>query len=339
MEIPSQSNERIGYPTQKPEKLLERILLAASKAGDVVGDFFVGGGTTPVVAQRLGRKWITCDISRVAFALTEDRVVSLISGVQGSEHPKETQQTLGPVPDVSLEYWGFYEVPALTRLSNEDFRRFVIQAYDGRIATGGGMIHGYKEGLPLHVGVASQTAPITKREVLEFAEEIVTKRGKHEGTILAWAFAPSAQEAAQRLNSQEAVQVDFVRLQLIPIESDQFKEHVTSRHREYKNLLSFILPPVVRLRYKRLGPLLYDFDISESTTLNASSKIINVQWDFDYKDVFTSTAGYSFMRGKNNEPLLKTTYKFGSGGFRRVACRVQDDLGGEKMELEDMDVR
>jgi hypothetical protein len=175
--------------------------------------------------------------------------------------------------------------------------------------------------------------------VLDFAEEIVTKRGKREGFIIAWALSPSAQEAAQRLNSQDTVQVDFVKLQLLPIESDQFKEHVTSKHREYKNLLSFILPPVVRLRYRRVGPLLYDFDISESTPLNANSKIINVQWDFDHKGMFTSTSGYAFMRGKSHEPLLKATYKFPVGGFRRIACRVQDDLGGEKMQSEDIDVR
>lgn len=54
-------NERTGYPTQKPEGLLERIILASSNPGEIVADFFCGSGTTAVVAQRLGRKFIVCD--------------------------------------------------------------------------------------------------------------------------------------------------------------------------------------------------------------------------------------------------------------------------------------
>jgi DNA modification methylase len=64
------SNERLGYPTQKPESLLERIILASSNRGDIVLDPFLGGGTTCVVAQRLGRKYIGIDISPRACAMT-----------------------------------------------------------------------------------------------------------------------------------------------------------------------------------------------------------------------------------------------------------------------------
>ena len=69
--------ERIGYPTQKPEKLLERIIKASSNEGDLVADFFCGGGTTAAVAQKLGRRWIACDQSRVAVAITQGRLESL----------------------------------------------------------------------------------------------------------------------------------------------------------------------------------------------------------------------------------------------------------------------
>ena len=67
----SQALERVGYPTQKPEKLLERIITASSKEGDVVADFFCGGGTTAAAAQKLNRRWIACDQSRVAVAITQ----------------------------------------------------------------------------------------------------------------------------------------------------------------------------------------------------------------------------------------------------------------------------
>ena len=76
-DIPSINNmakERTGYPTQKPEKLLERIIKASSSEGDVVADFFCGSGTTLVVAQRLNRRWIGIDISPAAIKLAEERL-------------------------------------------------------------------------------------------------------------------------------------------------------------------------------------------------------------------------------------------------------------------------
>ncbi|OGO20119.1 MAG: hypothetical protein A2Z14_03870 [Chloroflexi bacterium RBG_16_48_8] len=60
-------SERTGYPTQKPEALLERIILASSNPGDLIGDFFCGSGTTLAVAERLGRRWIGCDATALAI--------------------------------------------------------------------------------------------------------------------------------------------------------------------------------------------------------------------------------------------------------------------------------
>lgn len=68
------SRERTGYPTQKPEALLERIIAASSNEGDIVADFFCGSGTTPAVAKRLHRRWIACDINPDAVHITERRV-------------------------------------------------------------------------------------------------------------------------------------------------------------------------------------------------------------------------------------------------------------------------
>ena len=68
------SKERTGYPTQKPEALLERIIRASSNEGDLVADFFCGSGTTLVVAKRLRRQWLGCDINSDAVKLTEQRL-------------------------------------------------------------------------------------------------------------------------------------------------------------------------------------------------------------------------------------------------------------------------
>jgi len=69
-------SERTGYPTQKPEGLLERIILASSKPGDVVADFFCGSGTTAVVASRLGRRFIASDAAWRAVHTTRTRLVN-----------------------------------------------------------------------------------------------------------------------------------------------------------------------------------------------------------------------------------------------------------------------
>lgn len=72
--IPPQAQERLGYPTQKPEALLERILKASSNEGDVVLDPFCGCGTTVQVAQRLNRRWIGIDITHLAIGLIKKRL-------------------------------------------------------------------------------------------------------------------------------------------------------------------------------------------------------------------------------------------------------------------------
>jgi len=70
----TRSKEYVGYPTQKPEKLLERIILASSNEGDLIADFFCGTGTTLVVAQKLKRKWIGVDNNPKAIQLCKTRL-------------------------------------------------------------------------------------------------------------------------------------------------------------------------------------------------------------------------------------------------------------------------
>lgn len=332
------SGERIGYPTQKPEALLKRIIESSSNPGDVIADFFIGGGTTVTVAQKLGRRWIACDISKIAVSVTRDRI---LRDITGKSKTKDIQQSLGKVHNIVVKNWGVYEVPKMVTMKDDDFRNFIIAAYNGDLSNFGGFIHGYKNKIPLYVGNPSQDKPITEKEVVEFAKHIVKSRDHHQGTMIGWGFTPGAKNAAQQLMAEHAVSIDFVKLQLVPIESKEFKEHIISKKpHEYENLLKFILPPQVRIVTKRVGDNEYEFDVSESVSLNPSSKIINVQWDFSYNgERFISTPGYSFLGMKNNKPVLKATYKFESTGKEKIACKVQDDEGGEKIEIMDLDVQ
>ena len=73
----SDSKERVDYPTQKPEALIERILKASSNEGDLVGDIFCGSGTTIAVAEKLGRKWIGADLGRFAIHTSRKRLIQI----------------------------------------------------------------------------------------------------------------------------------------------------------------------------------------------------------------------------------------------------------------------
>jgi DNA modification methylase len=77
MPLGSGSDERIEYDTQKPEALLNRIILASSNPGDIVSDFFCGSGTTLAVAEKLGRRWIGSDLSKFAIQVTRKRLLDI----------------------------------------------------------------------------------------------------------------------------------------------------------------------------------------------------------------------------------------------------------------------
>lgn len=110
--INSQSQERTGFPTQKPETLLERIIESSSEPGDLVLDCFMGSGTTGVVAQRLGRRWIGCDINRGALQVTSARLQALLREQSESQflvsddvtpHPTQLAFTVWRVNDYDLQ--------------------------------------------------------------------------------------------------------------------------------------------------------------------------------------------------------------------------------------------
>ena len=145
--LASTVSERVGYPTQKPEKLIDYVIKASSNEADIVADFFIGGGTTAVVAQRLGRRWIACDQSRVpAVAVTAERLKqqALNRGVEEA-----------PIPDFTVEQWGIYEASRLSETPPEQFRDFVLRAYGAtRMGRDGDEphIHGWRNQLPIWVG-------------------------------------------------------------------------------------------------------------------------------------------------------------------------------------------
>lgn len=144
-------DERIGYPTQKPEALLERIIKASSNEGDLVADFFCGSGTTAAVAEKLGRKWIATDLGRFAIHTTRKRLI----GVQ-----RELQKAGKDFRAFEVLNLGKYErqffMDDLTngalKKKEEIYVDLILEAYKAKRITGCKNIQGTKGGRFVTVG-------------------------------------------------------------------------------------------------------------------------------------------------------------------------------------------
>lgn len=160
--------ERIGYPTQKPEALLERIIKASSNEGDLIADFFCGSGTTAAVAEKLGRKWIAADLGRFAIHTTRKRLI----GVQ-----RELQAAGKNFRAFEILNLGKYERQFfMDDLSNgqrkakeELYVELILEAYKAKRISGHSMLHGQKAGRFVHVGPLD--VPVTQSRLVDIFEE------------------------------------------------------------------------------------------------------------------------------------------------------------------------
>lgn len=114
---PARGNESLGYPTQKPIALLERIIKSSSKKGDVVLDPFCGCGTAVHAAQKLGRKWIGIDVTHLAISLVERRLTDAFPKVKYEVHgtPKDLEgaRELAKRDKYQFEWWALSLVKAI----------------------------------------------------------------------------------------------------------------------------------------------------------------------------------------------------------------------------------
>ncbi len=292
------------------------------------------------MAQKLGRRWIACDQSRVAVALTADRLATRVE-----QMPLDAKSLA--VPDFTVEHWGIYEAKRLADTPPEQFCEFVLRAF-GAVPDGSQPgIHGHKAAVPVWVGRPDQRSQVTAEDVWDFANAVrrtvrYQQDNLRDGIMLAWAFRPDAIQAAERLREMEATDLNFIRLDMVRIDSPRFREHVhalSTDKADYSTFLTFVQPPRVELGWKQLSGRKYRFDVSETVVLNAGAKIINVQWDFDYREYFTSTQGFSFVRTAKKEPALQVDYEFPAYGRYRIACKVQDDAGGEGLWTDEIEVK
>ena len=343
----SGGREKVGYPTQKPEALLERIVKASSNEGDMVLDPFVGGGTTAVVAQRLNRRWIAIDQSRMAVSVTEQRLRA--DERQGEIRTNGQQGELRPPPrqrGFEVRYWGVYEAGLLSKMDADAFRRFVAKCYGAQPTADGSAIHGLRRdngfSTPVWVGSPSLRSAASSADVAAFARAIHERGGNgSEGVMLAWGFGQRAGQTARAIAEPDnlGIGIEFVKVRQLPLGSEAFREHVRAKAGapgSYERLLTFVHAPAVRVAQERCGPLAVAFDASETRVTNPGARIVSVQWDFDYRDSFRADPRHWYRKGQDLP--LRIEHEFGQAGVMQVACRVQDDMGGEGMAVIDVDV-
>jgi DNA modification methylase len=116
-----QSDERIDYPTQKPEALLERIILASSNPDDLVMDIFAGSGTTAAVAEKLGRRWIVCDFGKHAIYTMQKRMLRIGESKALGKDVKKNQKYGKPPKPFCVVSTGAYDFSRIMKLrENKD---------------------------------------------------------------------------------------------------------------------------------------------------------------------------------------------------------------------------
>ena len=349
--------ERIGYPTQKPEALLERLLNTASDPGDVVADFFMGGGTTGAVSLKLNRTFIGADISRVAVSVTATRLVDLGEQLSGTDASPKAQPKLpgsesNGVADIQIGYVGSYPQDKFAGIPQEQFVKFVLTLYGASVFTGNAKhLHGLannklvlsvgpgdpKDRVPLAQvdGALKETLRQYSRQLAEGQEKILQ--------VIGWSFDPQIEgwkgKAVRALNEKGLK----LQIELIALSAESFRQrafrnvgesNLDLKFNRLSQLLAFTGAPyagTIGIKSQSGGKVV--FALQGARAVGAGAKLINGQWDFNYDGQRFADRQYALMRSKLGSgdfaAVLEAEYTFPRDGNYTIAARVQDNLDGQ----------
>ena len=175
-----QGNENYGYPTQKPEKLLERIISSSSNVGDIVLDCFAGSGTTCAVAEKLKRKWICSDIGKFSIHAIRKRMIDIQRELKKKESDWRAFEilNLGKYQRQHFVYDGKSErddVKLKIRQKKEkEFETLILEAYKAIEVSEFKTIHGKKNDNFVSLGPINQ--PLSRNHVEEVIEECLKNK-------------------------------------------------------------------------------------------------------------------------------------------------------------------
>ena len=233
--INNSAKENVGYATQKPEALLERIIKASSNPGDLVCDFFGGSGTTAAVAEKLGRRWITCDVGKPAALVMRKRFIDqevkpfLYQSI--GDYQKEAfhnNKKLRRVGDLSQVVLGLYGALPFTPEQTSD-RNF-----------------GYIKGTRTLVMVDSPnrlTTAATVRRAVE-AKATMLGGGWEKVVVLGWNFAFDISQALEQYKTAN-VEVLVIPPDLLDkLSKKGFKKLVQDKQVRFSSLQYLVLQPL-----------------------------------------------------------------------------------------------
>lgn len=253
-------NERLGYPTQKPEPLLERIIKASSNPGDLVLDCFLGSGTTAAVAEKLGRRWIGCDLGRFAIHTTRKRLLDW-EGPNGERCRPFEILNIGHYERAAWQGFEGETTDDLTgKRREQEYIRTLLTLYHATPLEGGGTIHGKKETHAVHVGPLD--SPVSRMEAYDAVTGALAL-GYRSLDILGWEWDFEANETVKEEARARGVTLRLIQVpeemldgrarklfaegkltfpELASLEADV--EPVEEQRRTYRvRLTNFIIPP------------------------------------------------------------------------------------------------
>jgi len=274
------AKERIDYPTQKPEALLERIIKASSNEGDLVADFFCGSGTMAAVAEKLGRKWIVSDLGKFGIHTTRKRMIGVQRGLKdgGKDYRAfeilnlgkyERQHYIGVNPNLREE-----EQRKQIEEKEAAFLDLILRAYRAEKVENFACFNGKKAGRLIAVGPVN--LPVTRL----FVEEIILEcRKKHITKVDILGFEFEMGLFPNVLDEARAKGIDIAP-KYIP--SEVFDKRAVEKNQVVFHDVSFIeVKPIVKNGKKGKLPTvaveLTDFSVfySQDSIANAEAAIKN----------------------------------------------------------------
>jgi DNA modification methylase len=216
-----QGSARIGYPAQKPEKLLERIIKASSNEGEIVFDPFVGGGTTVVVEEKLNRKWIGIDQSVQAVKVSEIRIDVFLYSVS-----KHIANFYAEPYSITLHK---YDYDTLFHQNPKEFEIWIVERFGGKanIKKGGdrGIDGKMQDGTPIQVKQSESVASMPIRQLVTDAkasDRNIYLKNKSENKpvayFIAFSFGKGAIQEVARLKNEENIIIKLVTVEeIVPI--------------------------------------------------------------------------------------------------------------------------
>jgi adenine specific DNA methylase Mod len=337
--LSANSGERTFYNTQKPEALLNRIITASTNPNDLVLDCFCGSGTTAAVAEKLGRRWIACDLGRFAIHTTRKRLLQI-------ERCKPfIVQNLGKYERQAWQAAEFEQV-VNAKTKDEAYKKFILELYHAEPVSGHIWLHGIKGGKMVHVG--SVDAPVTVTDVKSICAELwrIAGQGKDSPKelavdILGWDFAFEVNEIAKQIAAEAKVKIHP---KYIPREVME-KQAVEAGDIKFFELSALSLN--VKTNKKTVSVELKDFtmpvdDIPEEvrSAIKHWSQFIDY-WaiDWDYKNDTFHNMWQSYRTKKSPTLQHKITNTYETPGKYTILVKVIDILGNDTTKAVEIEVK